>query len=156
MKANVPWFFVPSHQNYARWIPVLIHDMDSSVISVAIHSQMIPPNYSCWTHGKSLTSLLSSQFITVHTWTGVKTAPTTTGNTNCIQGPIKKNSLLILKTQDEGQAGRAGLHLNAGMTLLPIEYSHAAQICRHWCLIQATQSPYPPPPPPPLTGETAY
>lgn len=37
LKALVPWFFALDHQNYARWIPVHIRDMES--LPTSIHKE---------------------------------------------------------------------------------------------------------------------
>ena len=37
LKAIVPWFFALDHHNYARWIPVHIHDMES--LPTSIHQE---------------------------------------------------------------------------------------------------------------------
>ena len=37
LKALVPWFFALDHQNYARWIPVHIRDMES--VPASIHKE---------------------------------------------------------------------------------------------------------------------
>ena len=37
LKAIVHWFFALDHQNYARWIPIYIHDMPTSVFQECGH-----------------------------------------------------------------------------------------------------------------------
>lgn len=34
LKGLAPWFFALDHQNYARWIPIHIRDMESLHISI--------------------------------------------------------------------------------------------------------------------------
>jgi len=36
LKALVPWFFALDHQNYARWIPVHIRDMENLPPSILV------------------------------------------------------------------------------------------------------------------------
>ena len=36
MKALVPWFFALDHQNYSRWLPVHIQDMEGLPASIKV------------------------------------------------------------------------------------------------------------------------